>query len=182
MLQRLKVTSYALLILLLLVLPSQAVAQCLTQDECAAAAEAQGLKLGGAGYGLAGPYRTKGCYSYESGKYQGMAYFGTGGSPAQMEAAPAAPKYRILCGSKKSVAPTKAIPTMIKSMCNVAIAVCKSSNMSSDCIGYVALTNAQCKNHCLTPQAQGSVLEYSNNCPKRNRCVRRGWSNKQWQC
>ena len=27
-----------------------------------------------------------------------MAYFGTGGSPAQMAAAPAAPKYRISCG------------------------------------------------------------------------------------
>ena len=98
MLQRLKVTSYALLILLLLVLPSQAVAQCNTQDACAAAAQAKGLILGGNGYAFSGSYGTKGCYSYNGGKYIGMAYFGTGGSPAQMAAAPAAPKYRISCG------------------------------------------------------------------------------------
>ena len=95
MLQRLKVTSYALLILLLLVLPSQAVAQCNTQDACAAAAQAKGLILGGNGYAFAGSYGTKGCYSYESGKYQGMAYFGTGGTETAMRATPAKPKYRI---------------------------------------------------------------------------------------
>jgi hypothetical protein len=99
MLQKLKVTSYALIILLLLVLPSQAVAQCNTQDACAAAAQAKGLILGGSGYAFSGSYQTKGCYSYNGGKYSGMAYFGTGGSPAQMEAAPAAPKYRISCGA-----------------------------------------------------------------------------------
>jgi hypothetical protein len=48
-----------------------------------------------------GSYGTKGCYSYNGGKYSGMAYFGTGGSPAQMEAAPAAPKYRISCGAQQ---------------------------------------------------------------------------------
>ena len=99
MLQRLKVTSYALLILLLLVLPSQAVAQCNTQDACAAAAQAKGLILGGNGYAFSGSYGTKGCYSYNGGKYIGMAYFGTGGTEAAMGAAPAAPKYRISCGA-----------------------------------------------------------------------------------
>ena len=99
MLQKLKITSYALIILLLLVLPSQAAAQCNTQDACAAAAQAKGLILGGNGYAFSGSYGTKGCYSYNGGKYNGKAYFGTGGSPAQMEAAPAAPKYRISCAA-----------------------------------------------------------------------------------
>ena len=63
MLHKLKIISYSLIILFVLILPSQAVAQCLTQDECAASAEAQGLKLGGAGYDFAGPFATKGCYS-----------------------------------------------------------------------------------------------------------------------
>ena len=69
MLQKLKVTSYALIILLLLVLPSQVVASCNTEDACAAAAQAEGLILGGSGYDFSGSYETKGCYSYESGKY-----------------------------------------------------------------------------------------------------------------
>ena len=114
MLQKLKVTSYALIILLLLVLPSQAVAQCNTQDACAAAAQAIGLELGGNGYAFSGSYQTKGCYSYESGKYQGMAYFGTGGSPAQMEAAPAAPKYRISCGGGGPAPIAKRVPLQAK--------------------------------------------------------------------
>ena len=101
MLQKLKVTSYALIILLLLVLPSQAVAQCNTQDACAAAAQAKGLILGGNGYAFSGSYGTKGCYSYNGGKYIGMAYFGTGGTEAAMGAAPAAPKYRISCGAQQ---------------------------------------------------------------------------------
>ena len=97
MLHKLKIISYALIILFVLILPSQAVAQCLTQDECAAAADAQGLQQGGAGYDFAGPFGTKGCYSYDSGKYQGMAYFGTGGTESEMAAVPAPPKYRIPC-------------------------------------------------------------------------------------
>ena len=97
MLHKLKFISYSLIILFVLILPSQAVAQCLTKDECAAAADAQGLQQGGAGYDFAGPFRTKGCYSYDSGKYQGMAYFGTGGTESEMAAVPAPPKYRIPC-------------------------------------------------------------------------------------
>ena len=68
MLHNLKIISCALIILFVLILPSQAVAQCLTQDECAAAADAQGLQQGGAGYDFAGQFGTKGCYSYDSGK------------------------------------------------------------------------------------------------------------------
>ena len=95
MFQKFKITSYAFIAALVLVFPSQAVAQCNTQDACAAAAESQGLQLGGNGYAFAGSYGTKGCYSYESGKYQGMAYFGTGGTETAMRATPAKPKYRI---------------------------------------------------------------------------------------
>jgi hypothetical protein len=93
MLQKLKVTSYALIILLLLVLPSQAVAQCNTPDACAAMAKARGFIMKPA----SPTYKTKGCYVYSSGKYKGTAWFGLGGSPAQMAAPPAAPKIRITC-------------------------------------------------------------------------------------
>ena len=97
MLQKFKITSYAFILCLLTwsYLPSQAVAQCNTLDACEAAATDQGLQLGGNGYAFAGSYGTKGCYSYESGKYQGMAYFGTGGTETAMRATPAKPKYRI---------------------------------------------------------------------------------------
>ncbi|MFL2914951.1 MAG: hypothetical protein ACJZ45_00780, partial [Nitrospinia bacterium] len=59
MLQKLKVTSYALIILLLLVLPSQAIAICVTPNMCAGAAQAKGLALGGNGYAFSGSYETK---------------------------------------------------------------------------------------------------------------------------
>ena len=95
MFQKFKITFYALIVLLALVLPSQAFAQCNTEDACEAEALAQSLQLGGAGYDFAGSYGTKGCYSYDSGKYLGRAYFGTGGTVKEMEAVPRAPKYRI---------------------------------------------------------------------------------------
>ena len=96
------------------VAPVAPTGNCTTADMCAAAAVAQGLALGGAGYDFTGPFATKGCYSYESGKYQGMAYFGTGGSPAQMEAAPAAPKYRISCGGGGPAPIAKRVPLQAK--------------------------------------------------------------------
>lgn len=49
---------------------------------CQQAAEKGGLSLGGGGYAFAGKFSTKGCYTYKSGKYEGSAYFGTGGSLA----------------------------------------------------------------------------------------------------
>ena len=39
-----------------------------------------GLQIGGAGHPFTGPWATKGLYAYRSGKYSGMAFFGTGGS------------------------------------------------------------------------------------------------------
>mmetsp|Transcript_77114 Transcript_77114/g.146754 ORF Transcript_77114/g.146754 Transcript_77114/m.146754 type:complete len:319 (+) Transcript_77114:97-1053(+) len=47
---------------------------------CAQAATVAGLQLGGKGYGFEGDYSQKGCYTYESGKYAGHAYYGLGGS------------------------------------------------------------------------------------------------------
>jgi len=38
-----------------------------------------GLQIGGGGHQFAGPWGTKGLYAYRSGKYNGMAFFGTGG-------------------------------------------------------------------------------------------------------
>ena len=46
MLHKLKIISYALIILLILVLPSQADEYCTTADMCAAAAQSAELRLG----------------------------------------------------------------------------------------------------------------------------------------
>ena len=43
-------------------------------------ARALGLQVGGAGYPFVGNWATKGLYAYRSGQYNGIAYFGTGGS------------------------------------------------------------------------------------------------------
>jgi len=47
---------------------------------CEAALKEQGISKG-----TQGTYSTKGCYAYGSGKYKGQAYFGTGGTEAQMK-------------------------------------------------------------------------------------------------
>ena len=43
-------------------------------------ARALGLQIGGDGHPFVGDWGTKGLYAYRSGQYNGMAYFGTGGS------------------------------------------------------------------------------------------------------
>ena len=43
-------------------------------------AEVLGLGVGGAGSDFTGKWRTDGLFAYKSGKYNGYAYFGTGGS------------------------------------------------------------------------------------------------------
>ena len=102
MLQQCKITSYAIIVALVLVLPSQAVAMCdsaYSEDACAAEAQKQGLQLGGGGYPFAGAFGTKGCYSYTSGGYKGMAFYGTGGTQSAMQSSDPRdvppPKYRI---------------------------------------------------------------------------------------
>ena len=47
---------------------------------------ALGLSLGGGGLEFASDFTSKGCYSYSSGPYAGMAFFGTGGSEEEMAA------------------------------------------------------------------------------------------------
>ena len=41
-------------------------------------ARALGLSVGGAGHTFVGNWQTKGFYAYRSGKYSGIAYFGSG--------------------------------------------------------------------------------------------------------
>lgn len=64
---------------------------CMTEEECKKVAESLGLKLGGHGYPFAGNWETKGLYAYKTGKYAGMAFFGTGGTEEQMKVPPPYP-------------------------------------------------------------------------------------------
>jgi hypothetical protein len=58
-----------------------------TEDGCAAEALERGLTLGGDGQPFAGVWEAHGCFMYDStyydGYYNGMAWFGTGGSQSQ---------------------------------------------------------------------------------------------------
>ena len=112
MFKKIKTTLYSTILLGLTFgfLTSQAIAKNInTSADCKTAAKAKGLKLGGKGYAFSGGYGTKGCYAYKGGKYNGRAYFGTGGSKAQMAAKLRAPKYRIslASGNKSSVSKEK---------------------------------------------------------------------------
>ena len=49
----------------------------LTPEACEVAAIANGLSLGGNGREFVGAYGQRGCYTYVSGEYLGMAFFGT---------------------------------------------------------------------------------------------------------
>ena len=92
MLHKLKITSYALIILLILVLPSQADEYCTTADMCAAAAQAAGKKLGNkrgnSGYPFVLGTNTYGCWYYPDShankNYAGSAFWGAASSEAQM--------------------------------------------------------------------------------------------------
>ena len=69
-----------------------------TAADCATEAIAKGLRIGGEGYDFEGDYITKGCYAYDSGNYyEDIAFFGTGGFIADMEAEArtAKGKYRV---------------------------------------------------------------------------------------
>lgn len=57
-----------------------------TEENCRLAAIAAGLEIGGAGYPFAGDWGVKGCYAYDStsADYAGMAYYGLGGTEAEM--------------------------------------------------------------------------------------------------
>ena len=61
-------------------------------------AQAAGLTLGGAGYAFEGTYATKGLYTYSSGGCFGMAFFGTGGTIADMRGPCSKPTMRRIAG------------------------------------------------------------------------------------
>merc|ERR1719242_2319919 len=65
-----------------------------SQEACELAAVRNGLSKGGNGYAFAGDYGTKGCYTYSSGSYKGIVFYGTGGSSAQNKADVSGGKYR----------------------------------------------------------------------------------------
>jgi len=48
-----------------------------TVEQCRRAAEKLGLQLGGHGHDFEDNYNQKGCYAYSSGRYAGMAFYGT---------------------------------------------------------------------------------------------------------
>jgi len=55
-----------------------------TAEKCRAVAEGLGLRLGGFGHAFEDNYSQKGCYAYRSGRYAGIAFYGSGGSDAEI--------------------------------------------------------------------------------------------------
>jgi len=66
----------------------------LTEKDATEVAETLGLKLGTSRIKFAGSYRTKGLYSYKTGRHEGVAFFGQGGSDEDKTKALDDPKYR----------------------------------------------------------------------------------------
>jgi hypothetical protein len=70
-------------------------------EHAEALAKSLGLQLGGHGIPFAGNYGVKGLYAYSSGDYKGMAFFGTGGTNAEMIAPVTSPsQYRPAAASR----------------------------------------------------------------------------------
>ena len=72
-----------------------------TAADCNTAVTSLGLQMGGGnGFPFEGDYAIKGCYMYLSGSYVGRAFFGTGGTSAEMTASDLeAPLSRPICTS-----------------------------------------------------------------------------------
>ena len=71
---------------------------CMSQADCAARATELGLELGSEGLAFNdSSYSTKGCHTYDSGQYQGYAYYGTGGTSDDEAAVVSSPITRVLC-------------------------------------------------------------------------------------
>jgi len=66
----------------------------LTEKDAAEVAETLGLKLGTSRHKFAGSYRTKGLHAYKTGRHEGVAFFGQGGSDEDKTKALDDPKYR----------------------------------------------------------------------------------------
>ena len=65
-----------------------------SQEACRDAGKRLGLKFGTSSYEFAKDYSTKGCYAYKGGSYDGVIFYGTGGTEEQTKTALTAPKYR----------------------------------------------------------------------------------------
>ena len=76
MLQKFKITIYALIVglVLVLVFPRQKAALFNTQEACEAEARRQGLQLEDADYPFAWAYATKGCYAHPGDENGVVAY------------------------------------------------------------------------------------------------------------
>ena len=77
--------------------PSAPLSPCRTEEGCRQRAQDLGLSEGGLGFAFAGSYSTDGCYAYSSGTYAGIAFFGRGGTEAQMSTELTGNKYRVRC-------------------------------------------------------------------------------------
>ena len=65
-----------------------------SSQACETAANRINRKKGGGGFDFIGNYTEVGCYGYNSGKYFGMIFYGTGGTTDQMKTSLDDPKYR----------------------------------------------------------------------------------------
>ena len=66
-----------------------------SEEACEDVVERLGLKKGGKGFNFVEDnFVIKGCYSYESGPYANIAYYGSGGSEQEMATQLNSPKYR----------------------------------------------------------------------------------------
>ena len=87
---------------------------CLTEQDCRAKATASGLQLGGGGYAFAkATYNIKGCYAYASGPLEGRAFFGKGGTEAQMSTptVPRIDRVRLTCSPSPPPSPSPSSPS-----------------------------------------------------------------------
>ena len=65
-----------------------------SKEACEDVVERLGLQKGGKGFNFVGDFEHKGCYSYESGSYANIAFYGNGGTEQQMASQLSSPKYR----------------------------------------------------------------------------------------
>ena len=83
---------------------------CVTVDACTQRAIALGLSLGGGGWAFSSTtYNVKGCYAYSVAPREGWAFFGAGGTVAQMQAPVSAGsfgRYRVTCETGLPSPPT----------------------------------------------------------------------------
>ena len=66
-------------------------------EACMDVAKSQGLQIGGCGYKFQGSTISgyaAGCYAYNGGRCNGMAFYGTGGTQASMKQPVIPPRYR----------------------------------------------------------------------------------------